>query len=210
MSAPCPFCEGFPSTAGERVGAWVPLARACAQHRDEALLPDGRPLMKTLASFARPVDGPGIALLLNPVTVDGLRAWFSVSASGVDVNAELFASADAFEFEAQHRPEYVAIAHGLHVRRNLAASGMRRVLLDWMAANADPTKLATFERLATLAVLRDHYAPVRPEAAGADPAKLLALVQRVESDVRTPASNEDTLRAVSALLSLGSTRFAHL
>lgn len=206
----CPFCEGFPSIAAERADEWLPLLPACETHRARALLRDGRPLLATLASFGHPVDGAGIAFLLNPVTIDGRRAWFFPSPNGTVVYGELFASADVFEFEAQHHPLDVAILHALDARRSLAAAGLRPLLLDWMASEADPDTLDRFERLAAAFVLRERFAPVLAQAAGAPPDALVSLAKRVEGSVSTPVSNDDTLRAVAALLGLASTRFAHL
>src|SRR6185503_16409621 len=94
-----------PDLAREAPGQWLPIRFACARHAMQSILPSGESVAAFLGrrrAASYPLEGSGLNLVVNPVTVDGRRGWNDFAGGGRGVLEEVFPARDYFEFFAQH------------------------------------------------------------------------------------------------------------
>lgn len=101
----CFVDEAPPLLARERPHQWMTCRRVCDEHKFLALLPNG----ESLAAFLErrvdrtfPLEGSGLNHLINPVTVNHLRAWCDFHFEIPAIYEEIFPSASYFDFFVQH------------------------------------------------------------------------------------------------------------
>lgn len=116
----CFVCAGPLDRGADRPGAWLEPRTLCRAHRDALLLPGGEPLDRFLARRApasHPLEGSALNYLINPVTVNGKRAWLDFHFEGAAAVEELFRAESYFNFLALHRPAFVDLLHAFHLLR---------------------------------------------------------------------------------------------
>ncbi len=122
---PCFRCEpGILQAPAGSPPDWVPpTMRLCRRH-DPARVASGRPLVEVLEArnVCRRSDRR-VEWLLNPVVVEGQRAWFSLAINSYRVQGEAFASHDPFEYFAQHDAQTSSELLALHKHREIFARG---------------------------------------------------------------------------------------
>ena len=101
----CFVDESPPLLARERPAQWITCRTVCDEHRALAQLPDGENLFAFLARRVDktfPLEGSGLNHLINPVTVNGLRAWCDFHFETPVIYEEIFPSETYFDFFVQH------------------------------------------------------------------------------------------------------------
>lgn len=104
----CFVGEEPPLLARERPPKWMTCREVCDEHKSLALLPNG----ETLNAFLErridktfPLEGSGLNYLINPVTLNGLRAWCDFHFENPTIYEEIFPSDTYFDFFIQHAEE---------------------------------------------------------------------------------------------------------
>jgi hypothetical protein len=194
---------------GERAARWLTAGRLCHTHSERARLADGQSLAEYVRGAPFQLEGSLLGFVLNPLLVDGRRAWSDWAAGGYGVWAELSPSDDLCEFQAQHFPEGLKVLRDLHAHRALLGKPVTpRGLYEYSVAVADPGAYPRLDRLIDLSRLSDRYAELRAAIAGKTPPpeELLNAVAAVPAGDATDGA--EFLRRVGALLALAERRFA--
>jgi hypothetical protein len=210
MADPCVFCDPHPVRRDdERAGRWLEAGQLCHDHAERACLPDGQPLAAYVRSAPFQLEGSLLAYVLNPLTVDGRRAWSLWAAGGYGVWAELFQSADPFEFQALHMPEAVQVLRDLHEGRELLGSEVTLhnfYKYGESLVSVRPRWFDALDRQCTLARTSDRYAELRAAIARRvpPPAELVDAMEALAPS--EPLSSDEFLRRVQALRTLARRR----
>lgn len=163
-------------------------------------VPGGRPLAEVMAGSN--VDGPGLAFLVNPVSLDGEQLWASFFGASWAVHRAEYPCRDAFEHEAQHRPEWLDVLWSLHVDRDVLAQDPPQRALAQYAARAGWPAFEAMQRLVDMSFRRDRYAEAlrargKPAVDSADEA--LQIMRAVEPCQVPPQQLGEALAPVLAL-----------
>jgi hypothetical protein len=148
------------------------------------------------------VEGPGLAFLVNPVMLDGEVLWASFFGPAWAVHRAVHPSRDAFEHEAQHRPEWLEVLWALHVDRDVLAEQPAQKALVQYAARAGWPAFEAMQRLLDMAWRRDRYAEAlhaRGKAAVDSAAEALEIMRALEPCRAPPQRLAEMLEPVLAL-----------
>ncbi len=114
---------------------------ACADCKSRArLILGGASLAAVLASSRpEPLEGSALGPLLNPLDLDGRRAWALFAAGGWAVAEEIHPSDDWFDFTVQHAADWPRLRATLRAARE--ATPARVVLEAVLAGQTGPLTL---------------------------------------------------------------------
>ncbi|GAB4581768.1 MAG: hypothetical protein Fur0022_45180 [Anaerolineales bacterium] len=110
----CFVGEAPPLLARERPNQWITCRMVCDEHRAFTLLPDGENLavfLERRVDKTFPLEGSGLNYLINPVTVNGLRAWCDFHFETPAIYEEIFPSQTYFDFFIQHAEDFQPFFH---------------------------------------------------------------------------------------------------
>jgi hypothetical protein len=213
MQASCFACEGTaPAVAGEAARRWIAPRVACATHAEGGQFAHGGPLRPVMqAPWPDGLEDWGANLLLNPLALDGRRAWLDVTSRGRAVVEEVFPSADYFEFAALHLSPFVDLLFEVH---ELARFAHREPLGMMAALAADNTRYTALQSLMALWYATRALGALVAHA-GLGPPRSLEEAARTWREARPHLAlaqpGPDHLRMfLMALLPLAGRRFAHL
>lgn len=144
-------------------------------------VPGGKALAEVMSGEA--VEGPGLPFLVNPVSLDGEPMWATFFGSGWAVHRAVHPSRDAFEHEAQHRPEWLDVLWSLYVDRDVLGPQPAQREVAQYAARAGWPAFEAMQRLVDMAWRRDRYADAlraRGKAAVDSAAEALEIMRTLE------------------------------
>ena len=171
--------------------------------RDDAArvtVPGGKLLAEVMGGSN--VDGPGLPFLVNPVSLDGEPLWASFFGPAWAVHRAVHPSRDAFEHEAQHRPEWLDVLWSLHVDRHVLAVEPPQKALVQYAARAGWPAFEAMQKLLDMAWRRDRYAEallVRGKPAVDSAAEAMEIMRAIEPCQVPPQRLGEALGPVLAL-----------
>ena len=182
---------------------------ACIQCKGRARLLATNVELSTLLASTRPypLEGSGLDVLLNPVMIDGRRAWADFTSGGFAVFREHRRSGDWFDFVVQHVEPGPRVLDSMRElgRHMQSPSGMMMSLMQRFAAGGEPgsdplERLGTWWQLARAGALAATAAgPIRTNADAWAAADALANLDRPLT-----VSAADTTEMVQRLWELSS------
>jgi hypothetical protein len=213
----CFVDESPPLLARERPYQWITCRTVCDEHRTLACLSDGENLFAFLERRVNktfPLEGSGLNHLINPVTLNDLRAWCDFHFEAPILYEEIFPSETYFDFFVQHAEEIQPFFYRFRqTHQELQESGgfFRTILALRKAYSATEKYLNDLINLWTIQEALQHELKLRrlPRIQSPDQARDLFLTAYEQLNEQTVLANlvNDMLQR---LVELGAIRYAHL
>jgi hypothetical protein len=129
----------------------VRAAIACGSCKGRARLISTNALLKDVLQSVRPypLEGSGLAYFLNPLHIDGKRAWADFVAGGVALFEEVHSSRDYFDFLVQHVEPWCEILDTFSVFQDTDKSPYVAVV-NWVQSQSPPDRKAFLDSLDSL------------------------------------------------------------
>ncbi len=129
---------------------------ACLECKSRARLASTNALLSDVLHSERPypLEGSGLASFLNPLLIDGRRAWADYTAGGVATFEEVFPSRDYFDFVVQHVEPVCDILEAFSALRDMDES-IRIAVVKWLEGQPDPVRKAFLDNLGRVEDLWD-------------------------------------------------------
>lgn len=213
----CFVDEAPPLLARERPQQWITCRTVCDEHLNLACFPDGENLFAFLTRRVDktfPLEGSGLNHLLNPVTLNGQRAWCDFHFEAPTIYEEIFPAETYFDFFVQHAEDiqpFFYLFYQTHQKLHETGSFFRTILAIRKENPATEKYLHDLINMWTLqeALQNEMNARRLPWVQSPDQAReiFFTVYERLNEETVLADVVNDMLKR---LLELGTVRFAHL
>jgi len=208
----CFVCENTPQIlTEEKPYQWLKPRFACLGHRASAVLESGELVEAFLArgkSKEYPLEGSGLNCLINPVSINGIKAWNDFVGGGRAVLEEVFPSHNYFEYFVQHMREPLNVFYALYKDKKSLSD---EISLNQLSVHLDTElKQECFFHLVTL---RSSVMNIQKTLTAQGKTRVESPDEIGELFLKQEPNRYEFMQfveMVSFLLELGERRFAHL
>jgi hypothetical protein len=217
--AECFVCNKEPVMfQGETAGSWIKPRVACPEHVRLAALRNDRRLVdiveRTLPN-GHPLEGSGLNVVLNPLAINGQKAWASFAAGGYVIVEEIYPSVDFCEFVAQHVAWAIDVLFAMHKQRAIlgGAPGFMDLYIGVLKEESDPGRFQN--NLDKLCRCWDSWQQVQKELTKRGKVAVDSPTEAIEVFEASFATTDrtgqkDVKSCTDKLLKIAESRFAHL